>query len=440
MTFLSTMWPRNLTLLWKKSHFSVLSVTPAFLILAKEPFILWSCSSRVLPCMRTSLTMQTTPSRLDWIPTFHLKVLRHWDYPEWEAVETESPKGGDVGVRSADSFQSSIYQKPEFASKFVKTLAPSSWARVWSINGRMCLSLQALLFNLMRSTQMQTLWSCFGTTTIPAHQSVSSSTLEMTPSCSITVLAAGKGYSPWLIGLISVIQWLGVSTRTFVGCSPQINPHWMCRIYVGECQWVAHRYLEVDSWDPFRISSWQVSCRCYQRWHWIQHRYNLEFHRRTIDGEGHDPWIVSCIDSEYLPIYGGNEHIIMISWNQPDGLDWTVHNLVEALLPTLAASGFACWALWTSIGAWFPSSRASLLSRGLLMPLLSRKVSVLLLGSLSFVLWLLLAAMDVVDICSLALCSSATAAWPTVHLAKLTSSCIVRLCPPRSLQQSESNL
>ena len=32
---------------------------------------------------------------------------------------------------------------------------------------------------------MRTLPSCFGTTTIPAHQSVGSSTLEMTPSCSI---------------------------------------------------------------------------------------------------------------------------------------------------------------------------------------------------------------------------------------------------------------
>ena len=40
-------------------------------------------------------------------------------------------------------------------------------------------------FSLVRSTQMRTLSLVLGTTTIPAHHSVGSSTLEMMSSCSI---------------------------------------------------------------------------------------------------------------------------------------------------------------------------------------------------------------------------------------------------------------
>ena len=48
----------------------------------------------------------------------------------------------------------------------------------------MCLSQHTLLFNCVKSTQIRTLLLYLGTTTIPAHQSVSTSTLRMTPSAS----------------------------------------------------------------------------------------------------------------------------------------------------------------------------------------------------------------------------------------------------------------
>ena len=53
------------------------------------------------------------------------------------------------------------------------------------VYGRQCLSLLTNLFSFVRSTLILTQPPGLGTTTIPEHQSVGSSTLDMTPNSSI---------------------------------------------------------------------------------------------------------------------------------------------------------------------------------------------------------------------------------------------------------------
>ena len=88
-------------------------------------------------------------------------------------------------VRGIDSGERGICQNPELASSLENTLAPASCAIVWSTEGRGCRSLHMLSFNRLRSTPMRTWPFGLGTTTMPAHQSVGSLTLMMTPNFSI---------------------------------------------------------------------------------------------------------------------------------------------------------------------------------------------------------------------------------------------------------------
>lgn len=94
-------------------------------------------------------------------------------------METELPKRGNKGGKYWDR---KTCQKPELASSFKKTVAPDSWARTWSTDGRWCRSRRTLSLSLVRSTQMHTFPPGLGTTTILTHQSVGCSTLAITPS------------------------------------------------------------------------------------------------------------------------------------------------------------------------------------------------------------------------------------------------------------------
>ena len=107
--------------------------------------------------------------------------------PNSKRVKQYLPNGVIKVVRCWDSTASGICQKPEFSSNFVYTLAPASWARVWSTACSGCRSLRTLSLSLVRSTQMRTLSSTFGTTTIAEHQSVCSSTGMIT--CSFSILS-----------------------------------------------------------------------------------------------------------------------------------------------------------------------------------------------------------------------------------------------------------
>ena len=106
---------------------------------------------------------------------------------EWQAIEMKSAKWCDESGKgwTADVLFNSICQKPKLASIFENMVAFSNDANDCSTKGSKCLSLHTALFNFVRSTHILTPPFPFGTTTIPAHQDVGSSILEMTPSCSI---------------------------------------------------------------------------------------------------------------------------------------------------------------------------------------------------------------------------------------------------------------
>ena len=88
---------------------------------------------------------------------------------KWQSLKQKRPNGVMKVVRRADSGERGSCQNPELASSFKNTIAPASWASVWSTAGIWCLSLHTFWFSPVRSTQILTLSSDFGTTTIPAH-------------------------------------------------------------------------------------------------------------------------------------------------------------------------------------------------------------------------------------------------------------------------------
>ena len=180
-------------------------MAPAHLILSKTATSRWSCSSWVRPYTSRSSIKQTTPSS----PAMTSDIC-FWKYSGAEVIPNGSllkqnlPNGVMNVVRMADSSESRICQNPELASSFEKTLAPVSWAKICSTEGRMRRSLWTHSFSFVRSTQIRTFPFGFGTTTIPAHQSVGLSTLVMTPNCSMRCNSActlGSNGSATLLGV-----------------------------------------------------------------------------------------------------------------------------------------------------------------------------------------------------------------------------------------------
>ncbi len=146
---------------------------------------------------------QTTPS----IP-FNKFVILLWKCSGAEVIPKGSllnrylPAGVINVVSRNDSLARGIFQKPELASNFEKYRAPDTCARVCSTAGSMWRSRITFVFSFVRSTHILTFPRDLGTTTIPAHHSVGSSTRERTPSCSIlfsSFLTAGsKGMDTFL--------------------------------------------------------------------------------------------------------------------------------------------------------------------------------------------------------------------------------------------------
>ena len=110
--------------------------------------------------------------------------------PKGRCLKQNLPNGVINVVSKEDSCDSSTCQKPEFTSSLVKIFAPPIYASICSTDGRICLSCCTLLFNLVRSTQIQTFPLAFGTTTIPDHQDVGCSTFSITPKCCILFSSA----------------------------------------------------------------------------------------------------------------------------------------------------------------------------------------------------------------------------------------------------------
>ena len=156
----------------------------------------------------------------------------------------------------------------------------------------------------------------------------------------------------------------------------------MCRIHAGECLLIAHIHPEIGAW-PVRNFFADLRDVFLARALEVLSEITLTSVPVSILNFTGKP-LMEMITTHGL--FGGNEHVILVGCNQPNGLGWSAHNMVVAFLPTLVANGFTYCALQASVAGWFLASRASLLSRDLLVPQLNRKVSVLLLGSLSFVL------------------------------------------------------
>ena len=96
--------------------------------------------------------------------------------PNGSRLKQNLPNGVMKVVSMADSLASGICQNPELASIFENTLALANCARACSTAGSGCRSRRTHLFNHVRSTQIRTLPSALGTTTMPAHHSVGSRT------------------------------------------------------------------------------------------------------------------------------------------------------------------------------------------------------------------------------------------------------------------------
>ena len=89
------------------------------------------------------------------------------------------PKGVMKVVSNCDSLASRICHYPLLATNFENIVAPASKAKVSSTHGRGWTSRNTLSFSFFISTQILIAPDYFGTATIPAHQGVGSSTLEI---------------------------------------------------------------------------------------------------------------------------------------------------------------------------------------------------------------------------------------------------------------------
>ncbi len=145
--------------------------------------------------------MQTAPVRPCSVSDIRqLKCSGGDEMPKGILWKQKRPKGVINVVSRVNCGASGICQNPELASSFEKILAPASCAKVWSTAGRTCHSLRMLWLSCVRSTQICTFLLLLGTTTIPAHHSVGSSTLAMTPSalidgCHLGAASLSRTYS-----------------------------------------------------------------------------------------------------------------------------------------------------------------------------------------------------------------------------------------------------
>lgn len=193
----SMWWPRNLRLVLLNSHFSGLRVTPAAAILSSAANRRWSCSSLSRPNTRTSLIRQSTQSR-----PWRMEFIRLWksfgalDIPKGSLLKQYLLDGVMKVVRRQELGESGICQNPLLASSLVNSLAPVSWANVSSTLGT---SHSMPWLSGLRLTQIRIAPLFLGTTTMPAHHGVGTSTFEMTPmssmrsSSSVTCALRGMG-------------------------------------------------------------------------------------------------------------------------------------------------------------------------------------------------------------------------------------------------------
>ena len=118
--------------------------------------------------------------------------------PKGSLLKLYLPKEVIKVVNNRDFFAKGIFQKPEFASCLLNTVALVNYARVSSTLGMGCVSLMTPLLSGLRSMQILTFPDFFGTTTIPAHQGVDSDTVVITP---IDSIRSSSSFTFFLIGI-----------------------------------------------------------------------------------------------------------------------------------------------------------------------------------------------------------------------------------------------
>ena len=140
--------------------------------------------------------------------------------PKGSLLKLYLPNGVINVVRGLELSSRGTCQNPQFASTLLNTTAPCNWASVSSTFGKGCTSLRTLSFNFLKSTQIRTELSFFGTTTIPAHHGVGASIREITPNDSIlsssvrTFWHSGRGM---FLGVDRAYGWVsGLSFMLYV--------------------------------------------------------------------------------------------------------------------------------------------------------------------------------------------------------------------------------
>ena len=181
-----------------------------------------SCSFLSFPQTRTSSIRQRIPSR-----PARILLIRFWkcsvalEIPNGNFLKQYRPNGVMNVVRGCDCLASGICQNPLLASSLLKTLAPVSCASVSSTLGKGYTSRRTLSFKGLRSTQIRRVPFALGTTTIPAHQGVGSSTGDITPSDSIRASSSSTfgccGSGMWRgamseYGLVSGLSFISYSS------------------------------------------------------------------------------------------------------------------------------------------------------------------------------------------------------------------------------------
>ena len=192
MSLLSMTWPRKTSLSWLNSHLSGFRVSLASCICLRMPVRRASCLCWSWPWMSMSSMWQMVPSS----PLRMCCILR-WKcsaallIPNGSLLKTNRPNGLMKAVSIRESSESVICQNPQLASSLLNTCAPANLARFSSTLGNEWTSLRTLSLRDRKSMQLHTTPDVFGTTTIPAHQGVGSSTGEI---LQVTACVKGRVY------------------------------------------------------------------------------------------------------------------------------------------------------------------------------------------------------------------------------------------------------
>ena len=180
------MCPRKDNWLLLNSHLFGFKVTSLDRILSNTAVIHWLCYCCVLPYTRTSSIWHNTPSRPASVLFIRLRECSGaLEIPKGNLLKQYRPFGMMNVVRCREGLASGICQNPLLVSNLVKTLAPASCDRISSTVGNGWTSSSTLSFRGFKSTHIWMFFDFLGTNTIPAHHSVGSSTLEITPNDSI---------------------------------------------------------------------------------------------------------------------------------------------------------------------------------------------------------------------------------------------------------------